>query len=142
PKALAESGQLGARGQGLGRPLVQSADYVVDRVAHGLEVLEVLVVDAEADAALAQLLLDRLHQLDQGEGVGVEVVGEGRALGDGGRLDLEDVGQAVADQLEDLLAVEWPSLHVGPSGHGGSWATDAAAVAEAADASGKYMRTC
>ena len=36
-------------------------------------------------------------------------------------LDLEDVGQAVADQLEDLLAVQRPSLHVGLSGHGRSW---------------------
>ena len=71
---------------------------VVDGVAHRLQVLEVLVVDAEPDGALAELLLERLDQLDQGERVGVEVVGERVALVDGRRVDLEDVGQAVADE--------------------------------------------
>ena len=80
---------------------------VVDGVAHGLEVFEVLVLDAEPDGALAELLLERLDQLDQRERVGVEVVDERLALGDGRRLDLEDVGEAVADDLEDLVAFEW-----------------------------------
>ena len=56
---------------------LQPADDVVDGVPHRLQVLEVLVVDAEADRALAQLLLEGLDQLDQGQGVGLEVVGEG-----------------------------------------------------------------
>ena len=43
----------------------QSVHDVVDRVAHGLQVAEVFVVDAEADGALAELLLERLDQLDR-----------------------------------------------------------------------------
>ena len=49
---------------------------VVDGVAHGAQVAEVLVVDAEADGPLAQLVLERLDELDQRERVGAEVVGE------------------------------------------------------------------
>ena len=94
------------------------ADDVVDGVAHGLQVLEVLVLDAEPDGALAELLLEGLDQLDQGQGVGVEVVGERVALGDRGRLDLEDVGQAVTDELEDLLAAHRALLDVGLGRHG------------------------
>jgi hypothetical protein len=36
---------------------------------------------------------------------------------DGRRLDLEDVGQAVADQVEHLLAIEGTALDVGLGGH-------------------------
>ena len=67
--------------------------------------------------ALADLLLEGLDQLDQGQGVGVEVVGEGVALVDGGGLDLEDVGQAVSDQVEHLLTVHGWLLDVGLCGH-------------------------
>ena len=95
---------------------LELGDDVVDGVADRLQVLEVLVVDAEADRALAELLLEGLDQLDQGERVGVEVVGERGALGDRRRVDLEDVGEAVADQLEDLLAVHRASLDVGLCG--------------------------
>ena len=62
--------------------LSQTAVDVVHGVAHGLQVLEILVVEVEPDRALAQLLLERLDQLDQGERVGLEVVGEGIALVD------------------------------------------------------------
>ena len=64
----------------MARPL-QPADDVVDGVADRLQVLEVLVVDAEPDGALAELLLERFDELDQREGVGIEVVGEALALG-------------------------------------------------------------
>src|SRR3954452_24941392 len=47
----------------------ESGADVVDGVTHGLQVLEVFVLDPEPDGALAHLLLDRLDQLDQGEGV-------------------------------------------------------------------------
>ncbi len=84
--------------------------HVVDGVADRLQVLEVLVLDAEPDRALAELLLERLDQLDQRERVGVEVVDERLALGDRRRVDLEDVGEPVADDLEDLVAIEWGLL--------------------------------
>src|SRR5579884_3943698 len=98
-------------GSGSGRS--ELGNHVVDRVADGLQVLEVLVLDAEADRPLAELLFEGLDQLDEGQGVGVEVLAKGGRLGDGVRLDLEDVGQPVADQLEDLLAVHRGPLHVG-----------------------------
>ena len=69
------------------------------------------------DRALAELLLDRLDQLDQRQRVGVEVVDEGLSLRDRRRVDLQDVGEAVADDLEDGLAVERALLHVGLSRH-------------------------
>ena len=52
------------------------------------------------------VLLERLDELDQRQRVGVEVVDERLALGDGRRVDLEDVGEAVADDLEDLVAFD------------------------------------
>ncbi len=42
---------------------------VVDRVTHRLQILEILVFDAEADGPFGQLLLQRLHQLDQSQGM-------------------------------------------------------------------------
>ena len=36
----------------------------------------------EADRTLPELLLERLDQLDQGQGVGIEILGEGRGLRD------------------------------------------------------------
>src|SRR5579885_2330970 len=83
------------------RSSLRSEEHVVDCVSHRLEVGQVLVVDVEADRALAQLLLERLHQLDEGERVGVEVVDERVALVHRRGVDLEDVGEAVTDQLED-----------------------------------------
>src|SRR5688500_3888295 len=74
--------------------------HVVDRVPHGLQVLEVLVLDAEADGALRELLLERLDELDQRQRVGLEVVDERLALADRARLDLEDVGEAPPDDVE------------------------------------------
>ena len=47
------------------RGSAQPADHVVDRVAHRLQILEILVLDAEADAALAELLFEGLDQLDR-----------------------------------------------------------------------------
>src|SRR6056297_1249532 len=91
---------------------------VVDRVPDGLEVLEVLVLDAEADRAVAQLLLERFDEFDQRERVGVEVVDERLPLGDGRRLDLEDVGEPVTDDLEDLLTSERALFHMCLCWHG------------------------
>ena len=78
PEALDELREVGYR-EG-DREVLEPADDVVDGVAHRLQVLEVLVVDAEADGALAELLLQRLHQLDEGQAVGLEVVGEALPL--------------------------------------------------------------
>src|SRR5690606_36083163 len=70
------------------------------------------------DGSLAELLLEGLDELDQGQRVGLEVVGERVPLVDGAQLDLEDVGQAVPDELEDGAAIERTLLHVRLSGHG------------------------
>src|SRR5688572_840365 len=95
----------------------KSGADVVDGVAHGLQVLEVFVLDAEPDGALAHLLLDRLDQLDECEGVGLEVIDERLALGDLAGLDLEDVGEPVPDELEHLRAVHRTLFDVGLCGH-------------------------
>jgi len=72
-----------AEGQGLQlRVAVEQAsalelgDHVVDGVPHRLEILEIFVLDPEADRAIGQLFLERLDQLDQRQRVGVEVVDE------------------------------------------------------------------
>ena len=75
PRRSTSCGRLGYR---KGDGVLEPADDVVDGVAHRLQVLEVLVVDAEPDGALAQLLLEGLDQLDERQGVGLEVVGEAR----------------------------------------------------------------
>jgi hypothetical protein len=116
-------GQLGQSRDGEWDDLAsEPGEDVVDRVAHGLDVLEVFVLDPEADAALPELLFEGFGQLDEGERVGVEVIGERVALLDGGGFDLEDVGQAVADEVEHLLTVHGTALDVGLGGHAGySW---------------------
>ena len=91
------SGRYSAEGRS-GR--AQLCHHVVDRVANSLQVLEILVVDAKSDRSLGQLLLERLHQLDEGQGVGTQVVAEGRPLRDRIGADLQDVGQASPDELE------------------------------------------
>src|SRR5665213_2884490 len=49
---------------------------VVHGVPDGPQLLEVLIVDAEAHRALSELLFEAFHQLDQRQPVGVEVLGE------------------------------------------------------------------
>ena len=100
------------------RPGFPEADHdVVDRVADRVQVAEVLVVDAEADGALAQLLLERLDQLDQRERVGVEVVGEAGVERDPVLVDLEDLGQPLADQAQHLVGADRRPFDVGLSRH-------------------------
>src|SRR4051794_1749728 len=82
PRASSASCSLSSGGGHLG-------DHVVDGVPHRLEVLEVLVLDPKADRAFTDFLLDGFDELDEGEGVGFEVVGERLPLGDGARVDLE-----------------------------------------------------
>ena len=109
-----------------GRPLSSSLNPlelgvdVVNCVPDRAQVLEVLVVDAETDRALPQLLFQGFDQLDQGQGVGVEVLDEGGALGDRRRVGLQDVGQLVPDQLEHPFAVEGALIGVGFRWHGTS----------------------
>src|SRR5947207_2668467 len=79
--------------------------------------IEVLVLDAEPDRALPELFLQGLDELDEGERVRVKVIDEGLSLADRGGLDLEDVGQAVPHDLEDLAAIHRPLLDVGLGGH-------------------------
>src|SRR4051794_4859989 len=65
-------------------------------VADGLEVLDLVVRDLDAE-----LLLGRHHDLDHGQRVDVQVVGEGLTLGDVVRVHpgdlLEDLGEAGGD---------------------------------------------
>jgi hypothetical protein len=114
-EAVEQPVEVGCGDQWLAHPRVD----VVDGVAHRLEILEVLVVDPEADGAFAELLLERFDELDQRQGVGFEIVGEGLAFGDGRRIDLEDVGEAVADQLEDLVAADRAVFNMCLGGHSG-----------------------
>src|SRR5918993_4508450 len=100
------------------RALEAGAD-VVDGITDRPEVFEVLVLDAEAAGSLRQLLLDGLDQLDQREGVGLEVVSEGRALADAGGIDLQDVGQPVPDEREDLGAPARAPVNLGVCSHRG-----------------------
>src|SRR5688572_7743545 len=86
PESAASAGFVSRSG-------LESGADVVDCVSDGLEILEILVLDPEPDGALADFFLDRLHQLDQGQRVGLEVVAERLALADRVGLDLEDVGQ-------------------------------------------------
>jgi hypothetical protein len=107
----------GRDGEWYGDAPLEACEYVVDGVAYRLDVLEVFVLDAEAHAALADFFLDGLGQLDERQGVGLEVVGERIALVDRRGVGLEDVGQAVANHLEDLLAIERSSLDMGFGRH-------------------------
>ena len=66
---------------------------------------------------LAQLLLERLDQLDQRERVGVEVVDERLPLADRGRVDLQDVGEVRAHDLEHAVAIEGALFDMGFCGH-------------------------
>ena len=96
----------------------QLGDHVVDRIANGAEVLEVFVFDPEARGALGELLFDRFDQLDQGERVSIEILCEGIAFVDLGRLDLQDLRQAVLDECHDIVAFHRLPLDVGFGGHG------------------------
>jgi len=74
------------------RTSAQLRHDVIDGVAHGLQIGEIFVLDAESDAALAQFFFKGFNQFNQRKAVGVEVVGEGITLVNGSRLGLEDVG--------------------------------------------------
>src|SRR5258708_6786712 len=100
---------------------LELGDHVVDGVTDGLEILQVLVLDPEPDRPLPQLLLEALDQLDEGQRIGVEVLGERGPLADGAGIDLQDVCELVADHLEDLATIERAFLDMGLSGHCCSW---------------------
>ena len=108
----AEIAEIGS-GHVIGRSGCCPIVDVIDGVAHGLQVFEILVLDPEAGDAARQLLLERFDQFDQGQRVGIEVVDERLTLGDPTGLDLEDVGEAIADDFEDLVAADRAVLHGG-----------------------------
>src|SRR5690349_16864113 len=72
---------------------------VADGVADGLEVLHLVVGDLDAE-----LLLSRHHDLDHGQRVDVQVVGEGLLLGDVVRVDPGDLLQDLGEAGSDLFA--------------------------------------
>ena len=96
--------------------LAEAEDDVVDGLPDGGEVLEVVVVDAETDGALAEVLFERLDQLDQRERVGVERR-EARVERDGVLVDLEDLGEPLAHEREHLVGTDRTALLMGLSRH-------------------------
>ena len=50
--------------------------YVIDGISHGLQILQILVFDAEPNGTFRQLLLERFDELDEREGIGIEVIGD------------------------------------------------------------------
>jgi hypothetical protein len=89
----------------------------IDRIANRLQVGEIFVLDSEPDGALAEFFLEGFDEFDQGERVGSEVVLERLAFGDGLGIEFEDVDQQVADDDEDLSAVERVRDDVSFCGH-------------------------
>ena len=79
PDPLGERLQVCARrrhGRSIRSARDSALEDVVDGITHGLEIFEILVVDAEVRHPITELFLQRLDQLDQSERVGVEVVDE------------------------------------------------------------------
>src|SRR3954468_15109431 len=74
-------------------------EHEVDRLPHRLDLGRLLVGHRHAVG-----VLELLHQRVEVERIGVEVVAEVRRLAHPRRIELELVGQVVADQLEDLVA--------------------------------------
>ncbi len=95
----------------------QARDDVVDGVAHGLEVFEVLVLDAEPDLR-SPISSSRAStsSMRASESASRSSTKLSPSLIDVG-LDLQDVGEAVPDEGQDLVAVHRAAFHVGLCGH-------------------------
>ena len=78
---------------------------VVNSVADRLEILKVLVFDSEPVGAIRQLLLNRLDEFDQRQRVGVEVIDKRLPLANRRWIDLQNVGESVTNDLEDLVSL-------------------------------------
>src|SRR5581483_9471210 len=96
PPAPAGARRSAARGRSP-RLLVRSD--VVDSLADGLDLLRVLVRDLDPE-----LVLELHDQLDEVEGVGVEILLEGSLLRDVRLVDAELLGEDLLDPLVDFLA--------------------------------------
>ena len=75
--------------------------YVVDRVLDGDDFLRVFVRDLDALAFLTELFFERHDQLDEVQGVGVEVVNKRRLGGDFGLFDAELFGYDFSHSIEN-----------------------------------------
>src|SRR5947209_10565706 len=75
------------------------AGDVVDRLADSGDLLRVLVRDLDPE-----LILELHDQLDEVERVGVEILLEGRLLGDLRLVDAELLGEDFLDPIVDFLA--------------------------------------
>ncbi len=95
----------------------QLRDDVVDGVSHGAEILEVFVVDTETRCPFGEFFLEALDEFDQREGVGVEIIGERVTLIDARGLDLENVGELVSHDRENLFTLDRTLLYMGFCGH-------------------------
>src|SRR5438270_12356430 len=88
-----------ASGRPPGARLLLVRRDVVDGLADGLDLLRVLVRDLDPE-----LVLELHDQLDEVEGVGIEVFLEGSLLRDVRLFDAELLGEDLLDPLVDFLA--------------------------------------
>jgi hypothetical protein len=99
----------------------QPGVHVVDGVAHGLQVFEVLVVDAEADARSLSSS-SRPRPARSGPGVGVEVVDERVALGDeSGSISRMSARRSRIERRRPPGGRSGALFDVGLSRHDASW---------------------
>ena len=98
-------------------PLCSRGEHALDRVAHGAQLDEVVVVDREADGALAELGLDRFDDSMQCEVVGVEVFAQARVGRDRVGVDAEHLDELVAHDALDLVGADRPAVAVRLSRH-------------------------
>src|ERR1700722_12353345 len=72
-------------------PRLELGVDVVNGVSDGSEIFKVFIIDAEPHGPLPQFLFQPLDQLDQRQGVGVEVLHKRRPFGDRRRVCLQNV---------------------------------------------------
>src|SRR5215218_5299694 len=101
PLAALPAGRLYSGWALIGRIVDALALDVIDRILHGDDVLRFLVRDLDRVVGRAELLFHRHDQLDQVEGVRVEVVYERRRGHDLLLLDAELLDDDLAYAFED-----------------------------------------
>src|SRR5580704_5130195 len=94
-------------------PRLELGVDVVNGVSDGTEILKVFIIDAEPHGPLSQLLFQSLDQLDERQGVCVEILHERGPLGDRRRIRLQNVGKLIPDQGEHPVAIKGALIGVG-----------------------------
>ena len=109
----------------------QLGNDILDGIAHCAEVFKIFIFDTETDRALGELLFDCFHKLDQGQRVGIEVIGERITLVNTRRLDLKDLRETILHQGDDLITADWTLFDMSFGRHGIPFA-DAGVLAQMA----------